>query len=239
MLLFNTGLTKCVKDLIVKFTKRENVDKKILRKFRKFLKDTNKKGQLPELTTFWGIFTHDNLLPPVDFNNVNLGENVSFKSFNTTYMMWLFSHDGGVPLYELFLNSKHEQIFAMFNDLVKSEQDECELKNYIINFAHIYSGKDIPTLAEEDLNTNNNTHVPLYTIEEVNETYSSPSFPMESLYDNSPKKNHVHDTEFDIDNPLKLYLNSNLRKISSFEKPDALEKMFNHSYDDFDMFCEE
>jgi len=225
-----------LKDLIVKFTKRENVDKKILRKFRKFLKDTNKKGQLPELSYFWNIFTNDNLLPPVDFNNINLGENVSFKSFNTTYMMWLFGHEGGVPLYELFLNSKHEAIFGMFSDLCKTDQDEIELKNYIINFAYIYSGKDQPTCADD---YTNNTYVQLQTIEEVPETYFANNNEMDNSCAMSPKKNRVHEVVFDIEDPLKLYLNTNLRKFSSFEKPDALEKMFNHSYDDFDMFCEE
>jgi len=33
------------KDFTVKFPKRENIDKKVLRKFRKFLKDNNKKSQ--------------------------------------------------------------------------------------------------------------------------------------------------------------------------------------------------
>jgi hypothetical protein len=32
--------------------------------------------------------------------------------------------------------------------------------------------------------------------------------------------------------------NNDLHKISSFEKHEDLEKMFNHSFDDMDMFCE-
>jgi hypothetical protein len=134
-----------LKDLIVKFTKRENVDKKILRKFRKFLKDLFKRNQLPPVSKFWSLFIVDNLLPPLKLDNDELLENVNFKSFNTTYMLWLFSHEGGVELYDLFYKHKSDQIFSMFLDLLgKSQQDEIELRNYIVNFAMIYSCKDNP-----------------------------------------------------------------------------------------------
>jgi hypothetical protein len=133
-----------VKDFVIKFTKRENVDKKILRKFRKFLKETYKKGQLPETTDFWISFLHENLLPPVNYKSPENGETLTFKSFNTTYMMWLFSHEGGVELYNIFALQKSDDMFELFKGLCGgSQQNENEMDNYIINMAKIYSYKDI------------------------------------------------------------------------------------------------
>jgi hypothetical protein len=169
-----------MKDFIVKFTKRENVDKKILRKFRKYLKDLIKKNKLPYLTDFWNIFIHENLLPPVQYNNAEICENINFKSFNTTYMLWLFSHDGGIELFDIFLDQKSEQIYEMFSDTVKTPQDDSELRVYIKHFAQIYSCKE---QAEDTVST-----LPLYVIhEEVNteleKENSNESFQYKKVYD--------------------------------------------------------
>jgi hypothetical protein len=169
-----------MKDLIIKFTKRENVDKKILRKFRKFLKDLSKKNKLPVTNDFWTIFVHENLLPPVQYNNSDLGEEINFKSFNTTYMLWLFSHDSGIELYDLFLDQKMIQVYEMFTDIVKTQQDDAELKNYIKYFAHIYSCKE---QQDDTIST-----VPLYVIqEEINteleKENSNESFQYKKVYD--------------------------------------------------------
>jgi hypothetical protein len=131
-----------LKDLI-KFTKKENVDKKLLRKFRKYLKELYKKNSLPNISSdFWYNFIKHNLLPPVQCTYQ--GEPINFKSFNTNYILWLFSHEGGIELYDLFLSNRKNDIHAMFVDLVKCQQDANELIKYVETFAVIYSCKDMP-----------------------------------------------------------------------------------------------
>jgi hypothetical protein len=132
------------KECVIKFTKRENVDKKIIRKFRKFLKDLLKKNKLPHISEFWIIFIKNNLLPPVQYSNSNIGEEINFKSFNTNYLLWLFSHDGGIDLFNLFKDIKYIEIIEMFTDVVKTQTDEYDLRKYLDAFAMIYSCKDVP-----------------------------------------------------------------------------------------------
>jgi len=57
-----------LKEFNIKFTKRENIDKKVLRKFRKFIKDKIKKGHINlsnfglnnTQKEFWNFFIDDN-----------------------------------------------------------------------------------------------------------------------------------------------------------------------------------
>jgi hypothetical protein len=122
---------------IVKFTKRENIDKRVLRQFRKFLICQKDKTNLSE---FWKTFVNVNLLPPVKYTNHILKEDIDFKSFNINYSIWLFSHRGGCELYKQFLTREMEKIMNMFKDVVKkSYENGKELRNYIENLAFIYS----------------------------------------------------------------------------------------------------
>jgi hypothetical protein len=130
-----------MKDLIIKFTKRENVDKKIFRKFRKYLKEFHE--ELPFSSEFWETFINLNLLPPVKFYDKETFEHVNHKSFNTTYSMWLFSHKGSLELYENFLNAKEDEIMVMFIDTYKNEVEKEELRLYILNLAYIYASKEL------------------------------------------------------------------------------------------------
>ena len=67
-----------------KYLKRENIDKAIIRKFFKLLKNTScdstkREGILNE-------FTISKLLPPFKYKSIE------FKTVNTSYLVWLFSH---------------------------------------------------------------------------------------------------------------------------------------------------
>jgi hypothetical protein len=133
-----------LKEFIIKFTKRENIDKKILRKFRKFLKDKLKKTNLnlKNITNekFWGNFISENLLPPMKYVNKETDETAEFKSFNTNYMVWLMSHQGSVELYEYYLSEQYDSIVEMFTSKYNlNDQDELDyLKSYIKNMAYIF-----------------------------------------------------------------------------------------------------
>jgi len=137
-----------LKEFNIKFTKRENIDKKILRKFRKFLKDKLKKGTLNLDTfltnidqhnkNFWTTFINDNLLPPMKFKENN--EIVEFKSFNTTYMVWLLSHKGSVELYEIYIKENFNDVLNLFvSKFNLKENDELnQLRVYVANLASIF-----------------------------------------------------------------------------------------------------
>jgi hypothetical protein len=127
----------------IKFTKRENIDKKLLRKFKKFLKELYKKKALPPISDFWYTFIKHNLFPPVQYTNDLLSENINFKSFNTNYLLWLFGHSGGTELYDLFLENNRNDVVNMFLDLLKCPQDINELRKYIDSFAVSYSCRDL------------------------------------------------------------------------------------------------
>ena len=182
-----------LKNLYFEFTKRENIDKTIMRKFRKYLlsrikKDentfinntieklpidcynnsnlTNKNKNLSDINSeeyindnfnnncnktnynyekkefvtlkmpdFWRKFTIFSYLPPFKKNNIE------FKSFCTNYMLWVFAHDGGKRLYDIFLNDCLDSILEMFNGKFNDKQIK-ELTNYILQISFIFSREE-------------------------------------------------------------------------------------------------
>ena len=102
------------------FTKRENVDKKIIREFRTFIEENLKNNFINifynELDLnfndidieFWQKFVNHELIPPMKYTESTTKETVLFKSFNTNYLNWIFSRKGVDELFEKFqcLNGK-------------------------------------------------------------------------------------------------------------------------------------
>jgi hypothetical protein len=131
-------------DPYFKFIKKENIDKVIVRSFRKYLKEKYRKNELKTIDTFWNAFIHENLIPPIKQSTLYLGENLNFKSFNSDYMVWLFSHEGGVELYEQFYKKSKDVIENKFKDKVRTKQNNSELRFYIKNFASINIGLKLP-----------------------------------------------------------------------------------------------
>lgn len=79
--------------------RRVNLCKKIVRKFRKYLKSNKKDINY----SFWNAFCRENYLPPFKT------EDFEFKSFSRIYLNWLFSHEGGVELYNEFVRNKGDE----------------------------------------------------------------------------------------------------------------------------------
>ena len=132
-----------LKEFQFKFTKRENVDKKILRKFRKFLKDKSKKN-VYEVTNillnskFWYDFITQNLMPPF----IYLTEKKEFKSFNTTYMSWVFEHKFSLELYNIFIRHSFNNLCEHFQYIYHLNDDNEEfnqLKTYLNTLPLIFS----------------------------------------------------------------------------------------------------
>jgi hypothetical protein len=165
-----------LKEFNPKFTKRENIDKKVLRKFKKFLKDYYKthKAEFDQLENkeFWIIFLNGNLFPPMKYIQKDLSRTIEFKSFNTQYMAWIFSHKPSNRLYEMFLKQKGEDLY---NSIIKKFKIDSEsrdnietlsqLKCYVFNIAEIFSFVN--------KNTGNSNHT--YTLGSDNKVSNNPS----------------------------------------------------------------
>ena len=132
-----------LKEFQFKFTKRENVDKKILRKFRKFLKDKSKKNfyevtNILSNSKFWYDFITQNLMPPF----IYLTEKKEFKSFNTTYMSWVFEHKFSLELYNIFIKYSFKNLCEHFQYIYHLNDDNEEfnqLKTYLNTLPLIFS----------------------------------------------------------------------------------------------------
>ena len=115
--------------------RRVNLCKKIVRKFKKYLKKNIK-----EITySFWTSFVRENYLPPFK------REEIEFKSFSQIYLNWLFSHEGGIELYSEFIrNSGEEELNKIYSNYdVKDPEDKITIKNFFINFASFFANLKI------------------------------------------------------------------------------------------------
>ena len=129
-----------------KFLKKENIDKKIFRRFRKFVKAYYKENKSSPIFSknvfFWKKFYVKNLLPPVKIISNN-GEIIEHKSFNTQYLIWLFNQEGTTELFQLFIKKESENVINNFiieyNPSKLSEDGIIEkLKQYINYIPEIY-----------------------------------------------------------------------------------------------------
>jgi hypothetical protein len=134
-----------LKEFNPKFLKKENIDKKILRKFRNYVKYVCKHNpsQISNYDiVFWNKFSHLNLLPPMKY--VDKNTEVDFKSFNIKYMMWLFSRNGTIELYREFAREEGMILLHSFIDSydLMNNQEEVDiipqLKRYIHELPDIY-----------------------------------------------------------------------------------------------------
>lgn len=130
-----------------KFLKKENIDKKIFRRFRKFVKILFKKNRNFQVFTrnpfFWKKFYLKNLLPPVKIILNHNGKLIEHKSFNTQYLIWLFNQDGTTELFEMFAKNESENVINNFieeYDLNRSKEPDIveKLKKYIKYIPEIY-----------------------------------------------------------------------------------------------------
>ena len=137
---------KKIKEYKFRQLKRENVDKKILRKFKKFLKIKSKEKGNNEIKSFiksnefWPEYIKLNLMPPFNYDK----ENISFKSFNTQYLCWFFEHKFSLELFNIFVRDNYDSLLTMIKEaytLSENSDDYSLLKNYINTMPLIY-GKE-------------------------------------------------------------------------------------------------
>jgi len=144
------NLVPFLKEFKPRFLKKENIDKKILRKFRNYVKLLYKEDRsiLDSYDrSFWKGFITSNLLPPMKYED-DLNK-VQFKSFNTKYLLWLFSKEGCVNLFRKFAGHFKDQILGDFiasYDLTNNIDEKGiieQLKYYIVAIPDIYNRRSI------------------------------------------------------------------------------------------------
>jgi len=220
------------KEFNIKFTKRENIDKKILRKFRKFLKDKMKKNAINWYVLglnsiqkeFWINFIGENLMPPMKYKDIT--ESIEFKSFNTNYMVWLLTHKGSVELYNNFINERQEDVadtfIAKYN--LKNHEEIQQLNSYIKSLVYIFNS--VKENCEETKQENN---------EEVEET--TKKFNEKTIETQSNVNVNVNEREQDIINKITFDIFSadiyetNNKFDLNVKFDDFNNKMFNNSFD--------
>jgi hypothetical protein len=120
-----------------KAAKRENMDKTIVRRFKSWLKTLFSSNPEMETMPFWTSFLKENLVPP--FKIEYEGEILEFRSFNTTYLRWLFNHDYSMLLYQHFFQKFGDKLYFYFIKKYFFNKEQPLLLKYIKNFAKTYS----------------------------------------------------------------------------------------------------
>ena len=228
-----------------KFLKKENINKKILRKFRKFFKSYYKNNKNSPIISknelFWKKFFINNLLPPVKIEE-NEGEIIEHKSFNTKYLLWLFNQEGANELFKLFIEKEKENIINNFiseYNLHKSNEPNIieKISKYIDYIPEIYDNEKIIKLEEENddeiLDKNELDNKNVFVNKKIDNITHLESFDNDNI-----KENHNSFLE-SFDNEMENTNNSNYNpfniNIDLIEKKNFKEL----PYDKYEPFFEE
>ena len=124
------------------YTNKTIINKKILRKFKNFLKDNFHSLIKDDIDIiFWNKFIKENLLPPMKYVE-NLECEIEFRSFNLKYMMWLFNKDGAKYLYEKFLLLLGNQtVINISKDYSLKDNEIEDLKFYLFHIGESFGNK--------------------------------------------------------------------------------------------------
>lgn len=117
-----------------KTIKRENIDKKIIRKYRKYIFNKLKHSEIEKESLLFK-FCNGIAIPPFSY------EGVSFKSMNTSYLIWLLSHETITCYYEEFIKVNYTKLLNLFLQRfnIKDNEEIEFLKSYLTNFTRAYT----------------------------------------------------------------------------------------------------
>ena len=145
---------KKIKEFKFKLFKRENLDKKILRKFKKFLKAELKGENDKEIKNFinnngfWLDYISMNLMPPFFYKK----ENILFKSFNTQYLCWFFEHKFSLELYNIYIKINYEKLLPIIKkayNLDENSDDFILVQTYLNTMPLIYGHQNINRITSD------------------------------------------------------------------------------------------
>lgn len=137
-IVFNNGKCRSIRISELKLfnfktVKRENLDKKLVRKFRKYLKTKLKNDT--SVSKFIRNFISKSLFPPFSF------EGNIFKSFNASYMIWIFCNKDILDYYEEYINTNLTSLTQFLIETLRiiDFNDKYLVFNYAKNAGKIYS----------------------------------------------------------------------------------------------------
>ncbi len=114
-----------------RYLKRENIDKKVLRKYRKYLFHSGLSHK--SSSEIFKSFCYGEVFPP--FKKFN----VEFKSMNTSYLIWLLSNEEIKYYYTDFINKFMTSLMSSISLKERIDQEEVEnLKRYLLTFIESY-----------------------------------------------------------------------------------------------------
>lgn len=130
----NTKLNS-LKNFTFKHLKKENIDKKTLRKFRKYLSVRLKQVDSQFISKLILDFANGLMFPPFTL------QDISFKSFNSSYLIWLFSNKEIFEFFEEYIELSLNKLveFLIYTFKVDDKEEICTLENYLKQMALIYS----------------------------------------------------------------------------------------------------
>jgi len=231
------------------YTKRANIDKKIIRNFRNFLKSKYYEYGESYFNIFWTKFIKENLVPPMKLFDYDMKISVEYKSINTKYLVWLFGKEGACDFYEEFLIKEgknllnslktHYDLYSEIENSIISIELE-KLETYVYKMAEVFYfyGKENSDIYDSDLkffhedcNLNSLKNSETQSICEKN-LESSGAAPSNHLDSQSLLENYIGQN-FDIriekddifklhNNKLKLFRNrKNTQKKAEDESPNS------------------
>lgn len=114
--------------------KREELNKRTLRKFRKYLGLLIKHQPKTTVSPKTNLFIGNSLFPPLKY----MGR--TFKSFSSKYMSWIFSEGEVISLYHDFIDMNIDDLVAYFESTYQIESPHLKgnLREYLINLPLIY-----------------------------------------------------------------------------------------------------
>lgn len=124
-----------LKNFTFKYLKKENIDKKTLRKFRKYLCVRIKQLDPQMVSKVILDFSNSLMFPPFTF------QDISFKSFNSSYLIWLFSNKEIYDLFEEYIELSLNKLveFLVHTFKVEDKEEITTLEQYLKKMAIIYS----------------------------------------------------------------------------------------------------
>jgi len=196
-----------------KLVKKENIDKKVIRKFRNYLIENFKHINFSNKDfQFWTIFVNESILPPVNYYNPIANEKVDFKSFNSKYLSWLFRKEGASTLYGLFIKDRFNEVMhdlvGSYEPIAKNVELNSQIQLYITNLARTFERND-----DEKFMDDNTEYVSTSNFNNFNNynEHGSQHAPLAinpSIFSNSNNEINPHNNHQNL-NPQQSYHQSN------------------------------
>ena len=128
-----------------KYIKRETIDKKIIRLFKNYVIKEYKERRF-EIDkkimdqNFFISLINGNVLPPLEFHEVDTDEYIKFNSFNCSYLLWFFSKKGVKEIYNQFISEKGKEFITDMSQYyeIGTEEEKNQLNTYIMNMPNIF-----------------------------------------------------------------------------------------------------